>query len=253
VPRDSGGCRLRAWCAAIVILATSCGRASDRAAAGAADTGRAAPELSLPAAATMDSIPSVVAAPLNAEQRRGQALYASFCWTCHGLYGHGDGPGARGFREPLPDLERVAAARTVDGIVARLLAQQPTSGAPPAQAARHTLDSAQLHAAAAFIKSFAPPGARGNAAAGRLLFASYCVHCHGTRGAGDGRLAGTLARRPADLRLADVAEHPDRVIATIRSGDSTRHGRYMPNWSQAFSDQELWDLVAYLQVLQAAR
>jgi len=253
VPRDSGGCRLRAWCAAAVILATGCGRASDSAAAGAADTGRTTPDLSLPGAAALDSIPSVVAAPLSAEQRRGQTLYASFCWTCHGLYGHGDGPGARGYRESLPDLERVAAARTVDDIVARLLAQQPTSGAPSPQAVWHTLDSAQLHAAAAFIKSFAPPGAPGNAAAGRLLYASYCVHCHGTRGAGDGRLAGMLARPPTDLRVADAAEHPNRVFATIKSGDPTRHGRYMPNWGQAFSDQEIWDLVVFLSVLHAAR
>lgn len=238
--------------AAITVLAVACAPRDQRAASGTPATERA--DLALSSlGAVMESVPPVAAPPISAEQRRGQALYASFCWTCHGLYGHGDGPGARGFREPLPDLERVAATRTVDAIVARLLARQPTSGAPSPQALRHTLDSAQLHAAAAFIKSFAPPGARGNAAAGRLLYASYCVHCHGTQGGGDGRLAHLLTRPPTDLRLADAAEHPNRVIATITSRDSTRHGRYMPNWSQAFSDQELWDLVAYLSILHAAR
>lgn len=201
----------------------------------------------------VDSIPPVPTPALTAEQRRGQALYSSFCWTCHGLYGHGDGPGARGFREPLPDLERVAAERTVDRIVARFLSEQRAPGALAPEAVWHALDSAQLRAAAAYIKSFAPSGARGNPAAGRLLYASYCVHCHGTRGDGKGRLAHLLARTPADLRSVDATVRPERTFAAMKSGGTSRHGRYMPNWGQALSDEELWDLVAYLAVLHSLR
>src|SRR5512137_1894534 len=53
------------------------------------------------------------------------------------------------------------------------------------------------------VAPVAVPPSRGNAAAGRLIYGTYCVQCHGTRGAGDGRLAHTLSPAPADLRWLD--------------------------------------------------
>lgn len=239
--------------AGLAALALACGATDRRAAIGVPDSGSAGGDLSALGPLMVDSIPPVAAPALTAEQRRGQALYSTFCSTCHGLYGHGDGPGARGFREPLPDLERVAAAQTVDRIVARFLSEQRANGAPAPEAVWHALDSAQLRSAGAYIKSFAPPGERGNPAAGRLLYASYCVLCHGTRGDGKGRLAHLLARQPADLRLVDATDRPERVFAAIKSGGRSPHGGYMTRWGQALSDEELWDLVAYLAVLHSNR
>ena len=62
----------------------------------------------------------------------GEYLYRTFCASCHGESGHGDGPAAVTLRVPLADLTRIAARaggafprdevkRIVDG-------RQPVSG-----------------------------------------------------------------------------------------------------------------------------
>jgi len=235
--------------AAETALAMACGGSRDRTAVSAADSGRGAHDVERITSVGIDSTPPIPTAPLTVQQRRGEALYAAYCWTCHGLYGHGDGPGARGFPEPLPDVTRMASFHSSDEIFALLLAAQ--RGTDSAEAVWHQLDSAQSHAVAAYIKSFAPPGARGNPAAGRLLYGAFCVHCHGMRGAGDGRLARLLPHRPADLRSVHIAGTPDLLFTAIKTRTPPGHARYMPRWSEAFSDQEIWDLVAYVSILRA--
>src|SRR5207247_9015070 len=44
-------------------------------------------------------------------------------------------------------------------------------------------------------------------AEGRAIFAEHCAVCHGARGGGDGPAAGSLNRRPPDLRAHHVALH----------------------------------------------
>lgn len=200
----------------------------------------------------LDSIPSVAQRPLTPRQLEGQEAYNAFCWTCHGLYGHGDGPGARGFPDALPDLGSAAATATLEELVGRL---QPGRGGTGRLGGSvwHGLPQEQLRAALAYVTSFAQPGTPGNPAAGRLVYAIYCVHCHGVRGVGDGRLAQATARRPSDLRVLDLEGRISHVFGSVRAGGVSPHGRYMPNWGGALSDAQIWDVVAYLRVLQAAR
>jgi mono/diheme cytochrome c family protein len=127
------------------------------------------------------------------------------------------------------------------------------TAAAAAEPVWHALTTEELRKAIDYATSFAPRGARGNPAAGRLLYATYCVHCHGQRGAGDGRLAATLARRPLDLRTVDAVGRADQLVESIRGGGSPEHARYMPDWGRVFSDQQLWDLIAYLPALRAGR
>ncbi len=107
------------------------------------------------------------------------------------------------------------------------------------------------------LDSVPPAGAlplsRGNPAAGRLIYASYCVHCHGTRGAGDGRLARTLSPPPADLRWLDLPRQTNQVFAALKSGVPPQHGAFMPDGGKLFGDQQLWDVIAYLPALAASR
>ncbi|MBI4541453.1 MAG: c-type cytochrome [Gemmatimonadetes bacterium] len=256
MPRRPGRVGAWAWLAAwwaAATLAGGCGTGDRRAAAGPPDTARS-PDVAVPfAPAVLESIPPVRSAPLLPDQRRGQALYNDLCWTCHGLYGHGDGPAARAFPGPLPDLGRLAQRRSVDQMVAGM--QDPRAGGGDEAGAPiwHALSPEEVRAALAYVTVFSPPGSRGNPAAGRLLYATHCVHCHGARGAGDGKLAGALRPRPGDLAALSLEGHEARVFADIKAGGSRQHGMYMPRWGRVFSDQELWDLVAYLRVLEASR
>lgn len=76
---------------------------------------------------------------------------------------------------------------------------------------------------------------------GGEIFRTYCATCHGPAGRGDGPLAGSMRRRPADL--AEIAkrnggEYPsDVVYRTIDGREPVRGhgGPDMPVWGDAFA------------------
>lgn len=39
----------------------------------------------------------------------GRMMYMSYCASCHGAQGHGDGPVAQVFKDPIPDLTTLAS------------------------------------------------------------------------------------------------------------------------------------------------
>lgn len=82
--------------------------------------------------------------------------------------------------------------------------------------------------------------------AGRQLYQQHCVVCHGPSGLGDGPLAASLNRPPADLRL-HVPLHPDSQIYAFISGGFP--GSAMPAFAGRLTDAQLWNLVHYLRSL----
>jgi len=80
--------------------------------------------------------------------------------------------------------------------------------------------------------------------AGRRLFQMNCAQCHGPFGEGDGPVAASLPKPPANLR-AMAGQHPD--------GDffwKIQHGRgAMPAFKHQLSDEQIWKLVTYIQAL----
>ena len=78
---------------------------------------------------------------------------------------------------------------------------------------------------------------------GAVTYQFYCVSCHGTSGKGDGPIAGSLPRPPADLtRLADKngGDFPvERVSAAIdgRVEVVGHTGVAMPPWGQLFAHE----------------
>lgn len=106
------------------------------------------------------------------------------------------------------------------------------------------------------------------AAAGGELFRTYCVVCHGPAGRGDGPLATSMTRRPADL--TEIAKRnggafpPELVFRTIDGKRPVRGhgGPDMPVWGDAFarsrdggSEEQvkrmIQSLVDYLESIQA--
>jgi copper transport protein len=83
-------------------------------------------------------------------------------------------------------------------------------------------------------------------ATGRELYVEHCATCHGDAGEGDGPIAGTLQRPPADLTAPHVSIHPDGDLAYwIHSGIPPA----MPGFSDQLSDLEVWHLVNYVRSL----
>lgn len=109
-----------------------------------------------------------------------------------------------------------------------------------------------------------PPGRE---RAGQDLFRTYCASCHGTTAVGDGPLASSLRRKPANLRQIakrNGGQYPSELVYRVIDG---RHpvrghgGPDMPVWGDAFarttdaSDEEsvkrkIDALVAYLKSIQ---
>jgi mono/diheme cytochrome c family protein len=96
----------------------------------------------------------------------------------------------------------------------------------------------------------APTGADADAIErGRALFARECATCHGSAGRGDGPMARTLPKRPADLRV-HVPAHPDGELAKIIADGIP--GTPMPGFAPRLSDEERQDLLRYLRRLAPA-
>jgi len=74
--------------------------------------------------------------------------------------------------------------------------------------------------------------------AGKLRFGTSCAaYCHGSEGSG-GRTPAFKGRNDFDPALA---------FQTITEG--RRGADIMPPWGNAYSTEEIWELVAYLQYL----
>jgi mono/diheme cytochrome c family protein len=87
-------------------------------------------------------------------------------------------------------------------------------------------------------------------ARGRALFAANCALCHGERGDGHGMRSAGFAKAPADFTdpFWRRSATPRHVFFVIREGI---RGTPMPAWS-SLSEEEAWDLVAYLLSLGPA-
>jgi copper transport protein len=95
------------------------------------------------------------------------------------------------------------------------------------------------------------PATAASIAAGRVLYETNCVACHGARGKGDGPLGLTLNPPPADLTLHTIpGVHPDgQLYDWITNGYS---GSVMPAFRDRLSDTLRWDLVNFLRTMAPA-
>lgn len=85
-------------------------------------------------------------------------------------------------------------------------------------------------------------------AAGKALFETHCVVCHGESGKGDGPLGLSLIPRPADLTIHAVpGVHTDaQLYEWISNGFP---GSAMPAWRAQLSDTDRWNLVNFIRTL----
>lgn len=92
------------------------------------------------------------------------------------------------------------------------------------------------------------PASLPDAAAGAEIYAVRCAPCHGDTGLGDGPQAGQLPVAVAPIgRAALAAENSPAAwfsIITLGNLDS-----FMPPFGNALSDQERWDVLAYVYSL----
>jgi len=80
---------------------------------------------------------------------------------------------------------------------------------------------------------------------GKSLYLANCIDCHGPKADGNGPSAEYLVPKPSNLR-AMAGHHPDGDMAwKIEMGKGD-----MPAWKDVFTDQQIWDLVNFIQNLK---
>lgn len=80
---------------------------------------------------------------------------------------------------------------------------------------------------------------------GQEVYTTYCVTCHGADLRGDGPLSGDLVPPPADFTQPHTFVHSDAdLIFWIQNG---KQGTAMPGYDAQLTDQEMRDVVAFIQ------
>lgn len=85
------------------------------------------------------------------------------------------------------------------------------------------------------------------AVAGAVTFKTDCVQCHGDDGKGDGPASTSLDPRPANLVALGREVDDDFLYWRITTGVP---GTAMPAWKGILSEQQIWELVAYIRTLK---
>ncbi len=86
--------------------------------------------------------------------------------------------------------------------------------------------------------------------AAKQQFGELCARCHGSQGYGDGPDGATLATKPRNFHDCGLmAKDSDVLVTREMKGGSAAIGRSndMPSWGEAFDDNQIQDLLAYVR------
>lgn len=209
---------------------------------------------------------------------RGEQLYATFCASCHGMDGRGEGRAAPFSRVPPADFTRAEFK-----VRSTALGALPTdrdlqdvirngAGGDGAMPPLPFLTTDDVRALVQKVKSFSPrwtrerppapvplpPRVSGDARRGAETYRLWgCSLCHGSNGAGDGAMTQLLRHArgfddvPTDLtrpwRFKRGAAESELLRSIVTGFSGTSMSAYAP---PARSGSDLWDLVAHVRSLQ---
>ena len=217
--------------------------------------------------------------PSSAESiERGNRAYHLYCAACHGPDAHGDGPMAARLLVPPPNLaanlwrradgylyetirdggpimpsqrERIPPQERWDIVnYLRSIAAPAPEGVPaPPSAPTSVAPRPSQESGAPQVSTAAPVRPSGDVARGKAVFEGHCQICHNVDSREDlvGPGLKDLFRWPAHT-LSDGTEHPAHNVDVIRR-QIVEGGGSMAPVGASFSDQEIADLLAYLQTL----
>ncbi|MCP9462478.1 MAG: cytochrome c [Nitrospira sp.] len=96
------------------------------------------------------------------------------------------------------------------------------------------------------VREFGSPE-KGDPVSGREIYVNTCMRCHGIDG--KGKIDVRLVPPPADLTSAAVQSRLDGAL--FRRIHEGKPNTAMGAWHHALSDEEIWDVVAYVRMLGA--
>jgi mono/diheme cytochrome c family protein len=95
------------------------------------------------------------------------------------------------------------------------------------------------------LKDLSSAGKGGDSVSGREIYVNTCIRCHGIDGTGAQSIR--LVPAPADLSSPAVQNRLDGTLfKRIHEG---KPNTAMGAWKHALSDEEIWDVLAYVRTL----
>ena len=82
-------------------------------------------------------------------------------------------------------------------------------------------------------------------AAGKKVYASNCLACHGEKGKGDGPASAAVNPKPHDLAEEVVKKQSDGALYW----KLTEGKKPMPSYDKTLSESERWQVINYLRTL----
>lgn len=87
---------------------------------------------------------------------------------------------------------------------------------------------------------------------GGLVYANYCVTCHGMNADGNGRAARLYDPRPANLRATDKNDAYLALIVRM-GGENLGRSSKMPPWGEELTDEQIRDVVSFVRSVNVAK
>lgn len=87
---------------------------------------------------------------------------------------------------------------------------------------------------------------------GGLVYANYCVTCHGMNADGNGRAARLYDPRPANLRATDKNDAYLALIVRM-GGEKLGRSPKMPPWGEELTDEQIRDVVSFVRSVNVGK
>ncbi|MGO8968384.1 MAG: c-type cytochrome [Myxococcaceae bacterium] len=90
--------------------------------------------------------------------------------------------------------------------------------------------------------------AAGDANKGKPIYNSQCVICHGKTGDGNGPVGKSLTPKPKAFSAGKLPSDDELFKVIQKGGKANGLSKDMDGYPQ-FSDQQIWDVIAYIKTL----
>jgi cbb3-type cytochrome c oxidase subunit III len=173
---------------------------------------------------------------------RGGIVYKAYCVVCHGEAGNGIARATKLYQAdnlliseaPIDSYEKIIR-----------LGGESVGRSPYMPPWQDELSEEQLTDVLAYLTVV-----RKNEQRGEVVFKTNCILCHGIDGDGKGRASVLYDPKPSNLILSDKSEIYKQTIINS-GGQAMGRSSIMPPWGLQLSDQEMKDVLAYLQKISA--
>ena len=187
----------------------------------------------------------------SGDARRGSTIFKAACVACHGQLGEGRGLLAGLLDLPMTDYTESEELYDIsDGELMHIIREGKGNYMPPW---KEVLDDSEIADVASYVRRLSAIARtedsstqyRPNPEAGKNLYRTYCVVCHGVHGKGDGPLAKKLTVAPVDLTGERYQAKRAADLADIIGGYVKKEHENMPSWGKVLAMPDLQDIAAY--------